>query len=130
MKRQVRRSVFETNSSSVHTITICEKSEFDDWVAGKTLLYNGWSSGFLCDDPPESDHFYSRDQAIEYQKKSEWYKEGSVDFSNKEAVDEWLRENDWYDYEYYGDGYERFKENYITGSGETIVAFGYYGENY
>ena len=29
MNRQVRRGVFETNSSSVHSITMCMKSDFD-----------------------------------------------------------------------------------------------------
>lgn len=28
--RQVRRSVFETNSSSVHTLTICLKEDAED----------------------------------------------------------------------------------------------------
>ena len=31
MKIQIRQSVFEINSSPVHTITICDRSDFKDW---------------------------------------------------------------------------------------------------
>ena len=36
--RQIRRNVFETNSSSTHSITICMKSEFDKWVNGELVF--------------------------------------------------------------------------------------------
>ena len=36
--RQIRRNVFETNSSSTHSITICMKSEFDKWAEGELVL--------------------------------------------------------------------------------------------
>ena len=32
---QVRQGVFETNSSSTHSITMCTKNEFNEWVDGK-----------------------------------------------------------------------------------------------
>lgn len=38
MKRQIRRGVFETNSSSVHSITMCSDSEFDRWENGELLF--------------------------------------------------------------------------------------------
>ena len=41
MKRQMRRGVFETNSSSVHSLTMCLQSEFDKWVAGE-LIFDDW----------------------------------------------------------------------------------------
>ena len=127
MKRQVRRSVFETNSSSVHSITMCKKSEYDAWRNGDLLLFKGWDTHFKCSNPPKDNHFYTRDQAIEYEKQSKWYEEGSVDFSDDAAVDYWLSENDWYDYDSYGKDYEEFYDEYATESGETVVAFGYYG---
>ena len=130
MKRQVRRNVFETNSSSVHSITMCKKSEFDAWQNGDLLLFTGYRSDYNCSNPPIPDCFYSRAQAIEYQKQSEWYEEGEVDFSDNDVVNTWLRENEWYDYDSYGGGYEEFYDEYTTESGETVVAFGYYGGNY
>lgn len=29
MKRQIRRGVYETNSSSTHSLTMCSKEEFE-----------------------------------------------------------------------------------------------------
>ena len=45
MKVQIRRSVFETNSSSVHSLTICSKEEFQDWKDGK-VFFNIHSEDF------------------------------------------------------------------------------------
>lgn len=41
MKTSIRRNVFETNSSSTHSITICSKQEFEDWKNGK-LVYDSY----------------------------------------------------------------------------------------
>ena len=35
MKRQIRRGVFETNSSSVHSLTMCSGDEYDKWAKGE-----------------------------------------------------------------------------------------------
>ena len=40
---QVRQGVFETNSSSTHTLTICTKEDYEDWEHGdKFWLDNDW----------------------------------------------------------------------------------------
>lgn len=40
---QVRQGVFETNSSSTHTLTICSKEDYEDWKHGdKFWLDNDW----------------------------------------------------------------------------------------
>ena len=40
---QVRQGVFETNSSSTHTLTICSKEDYEDWKRGdKFWLDNDW----------------------------------------------------------------------------------------
>lgn len=41
MRRQIRRGVFETNSSSCHSITMCMKSDYDKWKDGK-LVWDDW----------------------------------------------------------------------------------------
>ena len=38
MKRQVRRGVFETNSSSTHSLTMCSEEEFEAWKRGEVLF--------------------------------------------------------------------------------------------
>lgn len=42
MKKQVRLNVFETNSSSIHSLTMCSKADFDRWINGE-LLYDKWN---------------------------------------------------------------------------------------
>lgn len=40
---QVRQGVFETNSSSTHTLTICSKDDYDKWKRGEVFwLDNSW----------------------------------------------------------------------------------------
>ena len=48
MKRQIRRGVFETNSSSTHSLTICLKSDYDKWNNGNVFLFKG--SGWCYSD--------------------------------------------------------------------------------
>lgn len=38
MKVQIRKGVFETNSSSVHTLTMCTDSEYQSWKNGDLIL--------------------------------------------------------------------------------------------
>ena len=45
MKKNIRFNVFETNSSSVHSLCICTEEEFDAWKKGE-LYYNYWDDEF------------------------------------------------------------------------------------
>lgn len=45
MKINIRSNVFETNSSSVHSLCICTEEEFDAWKKGK-LYYDYWDDKF------------------------------------------------------------------------------------
>lgn len=38
MKVQIRKSVFETNSSSVHTLTIYDKDEWEEFKQGERVI--------------------------------------------------------------------------------------------
>lgn len=44
--KQIRKNVFETNSSSTHTLAICTEDEYKDWKYGK-LLFNKWNETFV-----------------------------------------------------------------------------------
>ena len=46
MKVQIRRGVFETNSSSVHSVSICDKTDYDRWVNDE-IKYNPYKDNFL-----------------------------------------------------------------------------------
>lgn len=42
MKRQIRRSVFETNSSSTHSLCICTEDDYNKWINGQ-MVYDSYS---------------------------------------------------------------------------------------
>ena len=70
MKRQIRRGVFETNSSSTHSLTMCLKSDYDRWNRGEVLLFTGSGWCYPDDNAPQKNHFYTKEQAIEFEKSS------------------------------------------------------------
>lgn len=39
--KQVRMGVFETNSSSTHSLTICSKADFEAWKRGE-IFFSEW----------------------------------------------------------------------------------------
>lgn len=130
MKQQIRRGVFETNSSSVHSLTMCTSSDYDRWQEGNLYLFMGSGECYPDNNKPETNHFYTREEAIEFEKIDKSVGE-DVNWTDEEEVNEILHENEFYDYEYfwdeYGECYETFKKTITTPNGEEVVAFGYYG---
>ena len=120
MKRQIRRGVFETNSSSTHSLTMMMKSDYDRWHKEELYLYrDGW--GWEFSEPVEN-QLYTRDEAIEFAKKNRYYKD------EEEIDDEILKDIGFISWDDEGNEYlEDFYKEFTTPSGETIVAFGEYG---
>ena len=135
MKRQIRRSVFETNSSSTHSLTMCSAKDYDKWANGE-LLFDSYNGNFVNintqiteSDKVEAKKYYEK-------KKEKYWKEWN--HLSEEEVNEWYekymyecKKIDTYRYETFDeffDGYlEEFEERYTAENGEVIVAFGKYG---
>jgi len=140
MKQQIRLGVFETNSSSIHSITITEKEIYDKWIKNEVLF---------CEDENE---FLEADKAIEknleilindYGLDSEYEEEELEELKSKYRETKSLEDTfDEEDIEYYCmyityqewadhilQYYEDYKEEYTTKHGDNIVAFGYYGHD-
>jgi hypothetical protein len=116
--KSIRNGVFETNSSSVHSITIVAKDEYVKWKNGEMLL-----SGHT---------FTTKEKVIEEIKEDKYFDEyhPNFDFSDEDEVEDLLKEYEYYTYDNYGsDEYETFSKSYITKSGDEVIAFGYYGES-
>ena len=96
MKMQIRHGVFETNSSSVHSITMCTQNEFDDWRNGKVYRNNSWWSS--SNSSLKNKAFLTRDEAMELIKSSNWYKPMDED----DDIDEYFKEYEIYSYENWG----------------------------
>lgn len=99
--RQIRRNVFETNSSSTHSITMCMKSEFDKWVNGE-LVWDRWYHKLVPITPTIKESMESDER--EYLTYDQF--------------------NDWAYIEF-----ETYENNYTTPNGDQVVAFGYYGHD-
>lgn len=102
---QIRKNVFETNSSSTHSLTICSKDEYQDWVDGK-CYWSRWKEDFVSNEEVEEN-----------------FKKSSYDDFDEYLIDEGL-----YTFDRYDDiEMETYEESYKTKSGDEIIAFGYYG---
>ena len=99
--RQIRRNVFETNSSSTHSITMCMRSDFDKWINGE-LVWDRWNNELIPITP-------------------------KIKISMENDEREYLTYDQFNDWEYVD--YETYTNNYTTPNGDKVVAFGYYGYN-
>ena len=135
--KQIRHSVFETNSSSTHSITICTEEQFNKWKSGE-LLFDYWNNCFA-----ENVQLTDRDKEearrqYESQKGDYWKEWNQL---STEEIESWynryanvLQKNDMDDmktYKQYFDDYddylERYTKYYTSPSGDKIVIFGKYG---
>jgi len=109
MKINIRKNVFETNSSSVHNLCIVSKEEFEEYKKGE-LIYDN------CDEKLVKPTDELR-MALKKQEAGEELSDDEEDLLS-----------DFQTYENLGrDEYETFEENYKTKNGDEIVAFGYHG---
>ena len=134
MKRQIRRGVFETNSSSTHSLTICPEEQFEDWKRGK-LLFNTWDDEFVVVHDLTEEEKQNAKNDYENRKSTYWKDwEQLTDEEIKNWYSAYSKEHKlcsrrdcktYEDWKY--DDLEYFVEYYTTPGGEKIVAFGKYG---
>lgn len=101
MKMQIRRGTFETNSSSVHSLTMCMESDYDKWVAGE-LAWSRWNNELV---------------SITDEVKT------SMDADERA----YLTYEQFIDWDYLE--YEKFQQTYHTPNKKIVKAFGYYGHD-
>lgn len=111
----IRKNTFETNSSSTHSLVMCKKSDYDRWVNHEV---------YFCE--------YGKKDFIPY---NEAIRELTDVPDEQSEIDKILAEEFYYfTPETLSDfcedvGYEEFEQTFTTDSGDTVIAFGYYGEN-
>ena len=131
---QMRKNVFETNSSSTHSITMCTQDEYDAWANGDVLLNDGWWGKDNTSEFKDK-KFVTREEAEDIIKHNKYHEptDELSDLSDEE-FDEYCYDMDYELYsmdKYFEKEYlEWFDEKYTTPSGETVVAFGLYGTSY
>jgi hypothetical protein len=75
MKRTIRFGVFETNSSSTHSLTMVSKEEFEKWKKGELVLIDYKNSFINKEDAEEYTNKYSEDGVFSYDEYQEEYLE-------------------------------------------------------
>lgn len=151
--KKIRFGVFETNSSSTHTLCMCTKEEYKKFKKGE-MFYNNDEERLMT--PDEKDKYirekivlgsmdidwnnhtftfnnkkYSyKDNKDRKNKQNELLTSEVLNAVTKEEIDNYLE--DCYDimtYEefYESDELETYCEEYTTPGGESVVAFGRYG---
>ena len=113
MKRQIRCGVYETNSSSTHSLCMCSAETYNKWCDNK-LLYWEWKN-----------KFGTKEDIIEELKE----KYPDVDWNNEDEVHDIFEDNEIKTSdEYFDDEYlETFEKEYTTPGGEKVITFGKYG---
>lgn len=122
MKEVVRRGLFETNSSSVHSITMCSDDEWTKWVNDEVYFDRVVKK------------FYEPNQDIERARKCQsWDEAWDLHASDKrneyfnDCYHRFLTYEEFNDWEYID--YKTYDTEYTTDKGETVHAFGYYGHD-
>ena len=108
---QIRNNIFETNSSSVHSITLCSEDEFEQFKKGN-LLFDRDNEIFIT-----SEKFEDLKNSGDYDEE---YDYGTI-----------LTYSQFFDYQgddSYLDYMEKYQFHQNIG-GIDVVAFGYYGHD-
>lgn len=152
----IRKNLFETNSSSVHSITMCDEADYAAWVAG---------TKFFCD---STNKFYDEVELLIYVKSKKLlndvfnydWKAYTFEYDGKtyninERYDianlfvNTISDEDAKEYyeqmklddpnevpidferwtEYKEQDFETYSDTFTTKDGSTVTAFGYYGHD-
>lgn len=140
---QIRAGVFETNSSSTHSLNICKKNEYVEWTTNPDIVFLGesWSSTFS---PKNFDgrRFVTRQEVVD--KAIQWNKEHPDKTPYGETIEDFFGDtsgSSWHkssyaldesiytyeDWEYNLDGLESYNYSYTSEHGDEIEIFGAYG---
>lgn len=127
--KTIRQNVFETNSSSTHSMTIMDVYDYERWKKEEDSCYDENNRKIISLDQRTA---MIKKDIIDYRKK--YHPDKLLDFVTDDDVNDWLNDN-YYDYpltysEYIND-YQSDLEidinHYTTQSNDKIVIICKYG---
>ena len=131
---KIRYGVFETNSSSVHSLVMCSDNEYQKFVDNE-LLYDLWNEELITYNKA-LDKLY---QNIKFDADFKYHFDLPDDFSRDKLNDFSLGELEYYlasevsiytcNYFFNEMEYYTYEDTYRTVHGEVVHAFGYYGHD-
>ena len=131
----IRRNVFETNSSSTHSLIICSDKTYNDWMDGK-VVYDSYDEEFVeAKQPTEID--FHKAEVMYMENKSDYmkdWKDLTPQMQLAYLMENVMEENDTYQYRTYEDYKnemdsmeESFERTYETEHGDVVHILGYMG---
>lgn len=120
---QIRNNIFETNSSSVHSITLCSEDEFQKWKNGE-IFFDRCEEKFLT--PKEAEEV-KKEQERERERLIEQYGNDD-DFYDECRTLTYSQFFDWQGDDNYLDYMEKYQSHQNI-NGVDVVAFGYFGHD-
>lgn len=139
--KQIRNSVFETNSSMTHSLVVCKSDNYDEWTKG-TLMFRFADETFVDAETARKENAKVLRERLECYKKSGYdngklNEESITKYENGELKDRWALFSRW-DIDYFFITYDQFtdyvwNDNYeLVGEtskvdGMNLTVFGYYG---
>lgn len=131
---KIRYGVFETNSSSVHSLIMCSDNEYQRFVDNE-LLYDYWDDGLITYNEA-LDRLYEN---VKSDRDFKYHFDLSDNFSRDKLNNFSLDELEYYlaneagictcNYFFNEIEYNTYEETYVTIHGEVVHAFGYYGHD-
>lgn len=144
--KQIRKNVFETNSSSTHTLAICTEDEYKKWQEGK-MLFNKWNETFIKNsinitkqDKVEAEERYNTYKGKYYKDWSELTEEERNEYTYNYIAQQ-RRQEKSFSFEEDGLTYQEFMQDcsnggleietshYTSPSGDKLVITCAYGYN-
>ena len=118
---KIRQGIFETNSSSVHSMIMVNDDEYGQLECGEYYINQYGDSG-------KGKIVYIDDIINEIRRTSDI----DVDSMNEDELEDLIEEYGYKSFDRFyenNDDYETFFETYTTKNGENVYAIGYYGHD-
>ena len=120
---KIRQGVFETNSSSVHSMIMCNDKEYEKLDNGE-LFIHPWNESLMTFDEAVR-RYYKDCSAYDAEQFEQMSREEQIETLEKNVIayslEGWLNRHEYC---------ESFGQTYQTANGEIIHAVGYYGNDY
>lgn len=131
----IRRNVFETNSSSTHSLIICSDKTYNDWKNEK-IVYDRYDEEFVEAKQP-TDLDFHKAEVMYMEDKSDYmkdWKDLTPEMQLAYLKENVMEENDPYQYRTYEDYRdemdsmeESFERTWKTEHGDIVHVLGYMG---
>lgn len=127
---QIRYGLFETNSSSTHSLYFATDKEYEQFKKGEIIIDEDSGEFITLKDAVEAAIRYERESGRNYiEDDTDKFSFDDFRAMDKEEQIRILRDYEFISYDHMGTYYEYYASSYTTPSGDKIVAFGEFGRD-